>query len=105
MAVGFAAVLVLAALRGGEDEAAVLDVAGAIEHMPMCFTGLFGEGGRNREEACAGLRQRAVERGKAQVIADGEAEPSPRQVGEDTELARLVIARLAVAFAAREIDV
>ena len=35
MAEGLAAVLVLAALRGGDHEGAVLDGAGAQQHMPM----------------------------------------------------------------------
>src|SRR5262249_5207183 len=37
MAEGLAAVLVLAALRGRQHEGAVLDRAGAVKHMPMCF--------------------------------------------------------------------
>ena len=62
MAEGLAAVLVLAALRRREHEAAVLDGAGAIEHMPVRLAGLPGEGGRDGEERRAGLGQRAVER-------------------------------------------
>ena len=45
-----AAVLVLAALRGGKDEAAVLDGAGAHQHVPMRFAGRPGEGGRDRQK-------------------------------------------------------
>ena len=81
MAEGLAAVLVLAALRRREHEAAVLDGARAHQHMPVRFAGLPGEGGRDRQEGGAGFRQRAIERRKAQVVADGQAEPAPRQVG------------------------
>ena len=41
MAEGLAAVLVLAALRRGENEAAVLDRARAVEHVPMRLAGLL----------------------------------------------------------------
>ena len=85
--------------------AAVLDRAGAIEHVPMRLAGLPGEGGRNGQERAAGLRQRPVERGKAQVVADGEPEPAPRQVGDHGDLARPVVAQFAIALAVGEIDV
>ena len=39
MTVGLAAALVLAGLRGGKDEAAVLDGAGAQQRVPMRFAG------------------------------------------------------------------
>ena len=105
MAEGLAAVLVLAALRRREHEGAVLDRARADEHMPMRLAGLSGEGRRNRQERAAGLGERAVERREAQVVADGQAEPAPRQVGGDGDLARPVVARLAIALAVGEIDV
>ncbi len=59
MAEGLAAVLVLAALRGREHEAAVLDRAGAHQHMPMRLAGLLGEGrgdGEKRAPASASAR-------------------------------------------------
>ena len=105
MAEGRAAVLVVAALRGREHERAVLDGAGAHQHMPVRLAGLPRERRGDREEGRAGLGERAIERGEAQVVADGEAEPAPRQVGEDREIARPVAARLAIALAAFEIDV
>ena len=49
MAEGFAPVLVLAALRGGEHKATVLDGARAHQHVPMRFAGLLGEGRGNRQ--------------------------------------------------------
>src|SRR5215470_3774419 len=105
MAEGCAAVLVHAALGGRKDEAAVLDGAGAIEYMPMRLAGLLGERGRHRDERGAGFRQCPIERREAQVIADCEAQASPRQVGRNGALAGPEIARLAIALAAREIDV
>src|SRR5437868_4177438 len=105
MAECLTAVLVQAALRGGEDERAVLDCARADEHVPVRFAGLPREGGWHGDEEASGFRQRAVERGKAQVVANGEPEPPPWQVGHDGVLARAEIARLAVALAAREVDV
>ena len=46
-----------------------------------------------------------VKRGEAKVVADAQAEPSPGQVGKHRFVARVEIARLAVAFAAGKIDV
>src|SRR5438876_4246062 len=105
MAKSVAAVLVPAALGGGEHEAAVLDRARAHEHMPMSFAGLLGEGRRNGEERAARVGERAVERREAQVVADGQPEPPPWQVGSDGELAGTVIARFAIALTAGEVDV
>ena len=62
MAEGLAAVLVLAALRRREHEAAVLDRARAHQHVPVRLAGLPREGGRDGEERRAGFGQRAVER-------------------------------------------
>src|SRR5262245_18256094 len=105
MAEGLAAVLVPAALRGGENEAAVLDGAGALQHMPMRLTGLARKGRWHGEKRRAGFREATIERGKAQVVADGEAEAAPGQVGDDAIIARAIIARLAIALAAGKIDV
>ena len=49
--------------------------------------------------------ERAVKRGEAQIVADGQAEPAPWQVGGDADFAGTVVARLAIALAAAEIDV
>ena len=71
----------------------------------MGLAGLLGEGRRNREKRAAGLRQRAVERGKAQVIADGDAEPAPWQISHHGVFARRIAAQLPVAFPIGQIDV
>src|SRR5882724_9055013 len=105
MAEGRAAVLMVAALRGREHEAAVLDRARAHQHVPMRLAGLTRERGGNAEKTRAGLGQCAVERREAQVVANGDAEPSPRQVGEYREISRTVGAGLAIALAAFEVDV
>ena len=97
--------LVLAALGGGEHEAAVLDRARAHQHVPMGLAGLFGEGGGDRQERGAGLGQRAIERREAQIVANRQAEPAPRQVGDDGELAGTVGVGFAIALATGEIDI
>src|SRR5262249_39460934 len=105
MAEGVAAVLVPAALRGREHEGAVLDRARTHEDVPMRLAGLLGERGRDRDEGRAGLRQRPVERWKAQVVANREPESTPRQVGDNGSVAGAEVTRFAVALAAREIDI
>src|SRR4051812_37380598 len=105
MAEGLAAILVPAALRRGEDETAILDGAGALQHMPMRLAGLPGESRGYGEERSAGFGQAAIQRREAQVVADGQAEPPPGQIGPHAEIARAVIARFAIALAAGEIDV
>src|SRR5665811_1510585 len=105
MAEGLAPVLVLAALRGGEYEAAVLDGAGADQHMPMRLASLLGESRRDREHGGAGFRQRAVERRETQVVADRQSEPAPRQIAQHRLLARPVAVRFAIALAVAKIDV
>src|SRR4029450_4243082 len=97
--------LMLAALRGREHETTVLDGARANEHMPVRFAGLAGKRRWNADEGCAVFRQRAVERWEAQVVAHGQSEPTPRQVGDDADLGRPVAARLPIALAFRQVDV
>jgi hypothetical protein len=61
-------------LGGGQDEAARLDGAGAQEHLPMRLARGAGERRRDEQDlapACARARKRC---GKAQVVADGEAQ-------------------------------
>ena len=79
MAEGFAAVLMLAALRGGDHERAVLDGAGAQQHVPVRLAGLPGEGGGHGQHIGAGQRLGAEKLREAQIVADGEAEPADRQ--------------------------
>src|ERR1700734_2790241 len=73
--------------------------------MPVRLAGLLGKGRRDSKKRSTRLRQRPVERGKAQVVADGQAQFAPRQVGGDGNLAGAVVPRLAVAFAVGQIDV
>jgi hypothetical protein len=50
VAEGVAAVLVLAALRRSDDEAAGFDRAGALQDVPVRLAGRVGEGCRDREK-------------------------------------------------------
>src|SRR3954465_3134972 len=105
MTEGLAAILVTPALGRREHESGVLDGARAHQHVPMRLPGLPGEGGRNGDERGASLRQRPVQQRKAQIVADCQAKPSPRQIGDDGALARLVTTRLTIALAACKVDV
>src|SRR5262249_62050854 len=79
--------------------------ARTIEDVPMGFARGFGKGGRNGKKRAARFRQGAVERGKPQVVADGEADPSPWQIGRHRYFAGTVAARLAIAFALADVHV
>src|SRR5262249_26898625 len=92
MSESLAAVLVTASLRRGKHECPVLDGARTVEHVPMRRAGLSGEGRGDGEECAAGFRERAVKRGEAQIITDGEPEPAPRQVCGDRDFSRPIIA-------------
>src|SRR5512139_4072097 len=105
MAERIPAVLVAAALGRRKYKAAVFNGAASDENMPMGFAGLFCKGRWNCQHGCASFGECAVKRRKAQVIANGQTEAAPRQVGQHRELARTVIARLAIALAARQVDV
>ena len=105
MAIALAAVLVIAALGGGKDEAAGLDSARLQQNMPMHLAGLAGEGGRDRNDIGSRLGKCAVEIGEAHVIANGHAESAPRRRRNNTALAGPEGARFPVALAAFEIDV
>src|SRR5215467_9820881 len=105
MTKGRAPVLVRSALCGGEHITAVLNRASPDQHVPMRLAGLLGERGRNGDEGAVRFGERPIERGEAQVIADRQAEPTPRQIGGDRALSWSEAVRLAVALAAGEIDV
>ena len=105
VAVGLPPALVPAGLRRREHEAAVLDGARPHQHMPMRRAGRPREGRGNREEVGPGLGQRPVEMREAQVVADRDAERAPRQIGQHRHVARLIVLGLAVALAARQVDV
>src|SRR5262249_5071141 len=105
MTEGRATVLVQTPLGGGEHVAAILDGAGPEQDGPMSLAGLLGKRCRNGNERGAGLRERAIERGKAQVIADRHTQPAPWQIGRDRALTGFEAVRLAIAFAAGEVDI
>ena len=65
---------VLADLVGGDDEALVLDRAGAQQHLPVVARRREREGGRQREHARAAQREDPEQLGEAQVVADGHAQ-------------------------------
>ena len=67
--------------------------------------GRHREDRRHGEEIGAGLRQRAVEMRKADIVAHAHAEPAPRRLGDDRLPAGAVGVALAIALAARQIDV
>ena len=90
MAPGGAAVLVGAALGGGQDEGAGLDRPGAQQHLPVGLAGGPGEGGGHGEDLRAGPGQGAVEGGKAHVVADRQAQLAPRRLGHHRAVAGLV---------------
>jgi hypothetical protein len=71
---GLAAILVQAALRRSQHERAVLDGPRTHQRVPMRFPGLARERRRNREHRSAGFGNGTIERRKAQVITDGQAE-------------------------------
>src|SRR5271156_3473215 len=105
MAISDPPALVGAALRRGKHETTILDRARAQQHMPVRLAGLLGKGRWYRQERSAGLGERTIKRREAQIVADGQAEPAPRQIGEHGKLAGAVIVGFAIAFAASEIDV
>ena len=77
VAVAFAAAVQRAVLAWRDDIGAVLDRAGAREHMPVRASGQAREGGGHREHCRATLRERAIEEREAQIVADQR--PSPPQ--------------------------
>src|SRR6185436_6908290 len=100
MAEGRAPVLVCPALRGGEYITSVLDGARPDQDVPVGLAGLLGKRRRYGDEGGPGLRERAIERGETQVVADREAQPAPWQIGRHCGLAGFEAVRLAIALAA-----
>src|SRR5512132_3069664 len=105
MAVSVPSVLMLAALRRSKDEAAVFNGAATDKDVPMRFAGLLGECRGNRQHRSARFRQGTIEGGKTQVVTYRKAKSAPRQVRKHRLFAGAVVARLAIAFAVRKIDV
>src|ERR1700704_4779507 len=100
-----APVLMQAALRGCEHVAAILDGARPDQNVPVGLASLLGKRRRNGDEGSPGLRERAIERWKSQVVADRQAQPAPGQIGRDRTFTGLEAVRLAIALATGEVDV
>src|SRR5262245_12259199 len=98
-------ILVLAALRRSKDETAVFNGAATDKDVPMRFTGLFGECRGDRQHRSASFGQGTIKRGKPQVVTYRKAKSAPRQVSEDSLFAAGALARPAIPFVVREIEV
>ena len=105
VAEGGAAVLVQAALGGGEHKRAGFDRAGADQNVPMRLPGLLGEGGGNGDELRTGKRERPVEGGEAEIVADREPQAAEGKLGNDGGRTRPGMVGFAVAFIPGKIDV
>src|SRR6476660_4264052 len=105
MAVGVSAIFMFTALCGGKYETAVFDGPRPHENVPVCFAGLLGECGRDRQHGCPGFGECAIERGKAQVVANGKTQAAPREICQHRQFAGAVVARLAITLAACKVDV
>jgi len=73
--------------------------------MPMGFARRPGEGGRHRDQQRPGPGQRRIERGKADVIADAEAEAPEVGIGQPHGIAGRICRRFAIAAACPEVDI
>ena len=71
----------LSHLRRRDHEAAVLDGAGAQQDLPVRLAGVRRESRRHEQDLGAAQRQRAIQLGKAQVVADAEAHRDAVHVG------------------------
>ena len=79
MTPGAPAVLVDAALRRRQQIALVFDGTGAQQQFPMDLTGSVGEGRRRQYQVQ--WAQRAIQLGKAQVVADRQTQPKACDIG------------------------
>ena len=73
--------------------------------MPVGRAGDAGEGGRHGEEIRPGLGQRPIELRKAQIVADGHAEPAPGQLRQHGLGARPIGLGFLVALPVGHVDV
>src|SRR5262245_34411479 len=100
-----ASALVLSGLRRRQHEALRLDGAGADQRVPVGPPRRHREGRGNGDELSAGVGERAIEMRETQVVANREADFSPRQLGHDSLAAGLEMRALAMALAPWEIHV
>ena len=105
MAIAFRTAGERAILAGRDHIGAVLDGAGAIENMPMGPAGDAGEGRGHRQHLGAGLGERAIERGEAQVVADRKPDRSANARRQDGFRARHDGGGFAIAMAITQIDI
>ena len=103
VAVGVAAVFVMPALCRGKHETAGLDGACAQQEVPVRFAGLLCEGSRHRDHFRTRLGQRAIERRKAHVVANGQSDLAERRRHDDRHVTRSIGVGLAIAFAVRRL--
>src|SRR5437764_2452954 len=82
---------VVASLRAGgvgrHHDALVLDRAGAHENLPVLQTRMRPLGGQEHQPRAI-VHQAAEKLGEAQIVADGQARPSPRGVADHDLVAR-----------------
>ncbi len=93
---GLAANFVPPALRGCKYECLRLDRTRLEQRVPVRLAGDAGERGGACNEPGTALGERAVQGGKAQIIADRQAQRSPRQIRQDGARPGLVIDAFAV---------
>src|SRR3546814_15264319 len=73
--------------------------------MPMRLGGRNRKGRRNAEDGGAGIAQRPIQVGKAQVVADGEAHQPERRLDSDAPCPARIGDGFAPALAGRKVDV
>ena len=83
-------------LRRGEDVRGVLDRPRPEQHLPVVAPGALREVGRDGQDRRAGQRERAVELGEAQVVADRQADRGAVDRGRDQPVAGRHPGRLGV---------
>src|SRR5262249_43265172 len=95
---GFAPVSMAAGLRRGNNEGAVLDRARPLQDVPVRLAGLAREGCGRGQRRRPRVSLRPIEMRKADVVADGDAELKPQQIGDDGPIAGAVDRGLAPAL-------
>ena len=80
MAIGGPAILMQPGLRRADDERRRLDRARAQQDVPVRRAGRPGKRGRHREDASPRRRSARERVGKAQIVADRQAEHAERRL-------------------------
>ena len=106
MAVGFAPVLVAAALRGGDDEHPRFDGTRPKKDFPMRPSGRNREGRGHRDDLRSRVGKALEKSGEAKVVADRQAEIADRCPGNDDGFRSAAIdVGLAPALARGKVDI